>query len=161
MKKAIVLFLTIFSLVTAMIAQSNSASNIPGASIYSCEEFSARVDSIRGIAKSSRKKVFVIFHAGKTESETINAGRLAYVRDFLTSSSKLWNELDVIYARGEKSSEKPIIAFYLGGDLIEAMSAPHNMTPCMDCCEADYYRPKNLRKPLDFKKEKAKKRYIF
>lgn len=156
MTKIFVLFPLFFILVSQMIGQSNVGNNIPDATFRSCEEFSARVDAIRSTAKDSGEKIFVIFHAGKNETEIVNSRRMAYVRDFLRSDIKLWNELDVIYARGEKSSEAAVIAFYLGGKLIEAMSAPRNKTPCMDCCEARYYTSQSLLKPISFKSVRAR-----
>jgi hypothetical protein len=156
MQKAIILCLMIFLAVASLTAQSNSRKNIPRASEYNCEDFNARVDAVRSVAKNSGKKIFVIFHAGKTESEVINARRLAYVRDFLESDSKLWKELDVIYARGDRSSDEAVIAFYVAGNLFEVTTVPRNRTPCMDCCEANYYTPQSLLKPIDFNAVKAR-----
>ena len=158
MKKLFLLFLTIFFLAIPSFAQSNFGNSVPGASIQTCEEFSSQVDIIRSVAKNSKKKVFAIFHAGKTESEIVNFRRLAYVRDYLRSDSKQWNELDVIYARGDKSSEKAVIVFYLDGEFFTAMGAPHNMTPCMDCCEARYYTPQNLSRPITLESVKAREK---
>lgn len=156
MQIVMILFLILFSFAGITVAQSEFGDNIPGASIHSCEEFSARIDSVRNAAKTSGEKIFVIFHAGKTESEIVNSRRMAYVRDYLKGDSSQWKELDVIYARGERSSKNSVIAFYFAGKLVEAMSSPRNMTPCMDCCEAKYYTPQSLLKPIDFKSIRAK-----
>ena len=138
-----------------IIAQLKFDNPIIEAHLYNCEENNAFINRVYQAAKENNKKVFIIFHAGKSETETINARRLAYVRDFL-QIDKYWNTMNVIYARGEKSSRDAVIEFYVGGDLTFATVSQKNRTPCLDCCGGIYYTPQNLLKPIDFKKKKTK-----
>jgi hypothetical protein len=121
----------------------------------SCEIKSLHFDIVAGLSKNEKKKVFVIFRAGKKETETINNRRLAYVRDYLRAD-KNWEKINAIYARGDKSNDSAKIEFYLGGDLLFTTLTRRNMTPCMNCCGINYYYPQNILKPKTFKSVKDK-----
>lgn len=119
----------------------------------SCEENSALVDGISNEVQESKERIFVIFRAGKDETEIVNARRLNHVKWFL-QNRKGWKIFDVIYARGEKSDGEGKIEFYVGRKFFLVMMSAKNRTPCLDCCEGGLEEPQNLIK----KKRSAKRK---
>lgn len=129
-------------LVASRLASGQVNNDIPIMSPKACEENSALVDQIPRPTSSSR--VFIIFRAGKGESELINGLRLAHVRAFLTTRKNLGGE-NVIYARGDRFNGLGRIEFYVAGTLVLVSQAKSNHTPCMDCCGPDFLAgPRNL-----------------
>ena len=98
---------------------------------------------------------FIIFRAGKVETETVNAKRLRYVKGFL-QNSKGWRVFNTVYARGEKSDNEGIIEFYIGGKLFLIVISPKNKTPCLDCCDGGLEYPQNLNKVQKLNKRRIR-----
>ena len=82
--------------------------SIVEANSNACELNSAYFDMIADIARN--KRIIIIFRAGKSETETVNARRSSYVKNFLLKG-KGWGKLDVVYARGEKTNDAGKIEF--------------------------------------------------
>ncbi len=102
-------------------------------------------DPISNEVNKSKERIFIIFRAGKSETETINARRLNYLKNFL-QRSKGWRVFDTVYARGEKTIGEGKIEFYIGGRLALVVMSPKNKTPCLDCCDVEGFNPQNLVK---------------
>jgi hypothetical protein len=117
-----------------------------------CELNSAYFDWVSNDVRKTQERIFVIFRAGKNETETVNVKRFSYVKNFL-ENGKSWKVLDVIYARGEKTDGEGKIEFYVAGKLKLIVNSPRNKTPCLDCCENELNNPQNLVK------KKSKRKY--
>jgi len=122
-----------------------------------CELNSRYFDMISNEVFKSKERIFAIFRAGKSETENVNAKRLAHVKAFL-EQVKGWERFDVVYARGEKIDGEGRIEFYVGGKIFLATLASKNKTPCLDCCGGGFASPQNLvkkkRKMKIYKKSK-------
>src|SRR5215213_5185553 len=117
MTKTFLLALIILASVNFCFSQVNDdAENTTKADANSCEMNSLYFDMISNKVAESKERIFAIFRAGKGETESVNAKRLAHVKTFL-EQSKGWKRFDVIYARGEKSDGEGQIEFYVGGKL--------------------------------------------
>ncbi|MDQ6786351.1 MAG: hypothetical protein M3033_05975 [Acidobacteriota bacterium] len=152
---------TVFLILAIIVLTSSSYSQKPNDKPIiiekgggSCEENSALVDGISNDVKENKERIFVIFRAGKGETETVNAKRLTHVKWFL-ENRKGWKVFDVIYARGEKSDGEGKIEFYIGGKLFLIMMSAKNYTPCLDCCEGGLENPQNLVKKKRIAKRKS------
>ena len=143
--KAIILILIVILSVSFCLAQEKESPSIVDINPGACENNSAYFDMLAGLARRENERIIMIFRAGKSETEVVNAKRLNYVKNFFLKG-KGWGNLNVIYARGEKTNDVGKIEFYIGGKLFLITIAPKNKTPCLDCCEADWYRPQNLLK---------------
>lgn len=120
----------------------------------SCEHNSLYFDVIWNEVRKSKERIFIIFRAGKGETETVNAKRLNYVKEFL-QNSKGWKDFDTVYALGEKTNEEGKIEFYIGGKLFLIVPSPKNKTPCLDCCGDEAHYPQNLVKKKRIGKRKS------
>jgi hypothetical protein len=95
------------------------------------------------MASKSEEIIFVVFRAGKSESEAVNVRRLSHVRKFL-EKSKRWEPLNVVYTRGDRTDSTGQIEFYVGGRPFLIVQAATNKTPCLDCCDGGDEYPQNL-----------------
>ncbi len=146
MKKILFLILAAILLSNLCEAQEKTEpTHIVQATAGACELNSLHFDKISNIVNQEKERVFAIFRAGRGETETVNAKRLAYVKTFL-KERKSWTRYDVVYARGEKTDEEGKIEFYIGGRLYLIIMSPKNKTPCLDCCEDNTEYPQNLVK---------------
>ncbi len=151
-----ILFLSFVILVSANLSYSQKLKNEPfviKTGGGSCEENSAIVDGISTEILETKERIFVIFRAGKGETEIVNARRLNHVKWFL-QNRKDWKIFDVIYARGEKSYGEGKIEFYSGKRFFLVVMSAKNRTPCLDCCNGGLEYPQNLiKKPRSVKQK--------
>lgn len=155
MKKTLFLIAAVFFLSNLSAAQENSGPNIiVKVTAGACELNSLHFDIISNIANYEKERVFAIFRAGKGETESVNAKRLAHVKMFLENQKGWkWKSFNVIYARGEKSDGEGKIEFYIGGKLFLVVMSPKNKTLCLDCCDGGFTSPQNLVKKRNAKRK--------
>jgi len=153
-KFLLLVLMTVFSATLSFSQEKKEETIISKAESGACELNSAYFDVISNEVRKSKERIFVIFRAGKGETETVNAKRLKYVKGFL-QNSKGWRTFDTIYARGEITNEKGGIEFYTGGKLFLVVMSPKNKTPCLDCCEVEGFNPQNLVKKKRNTKRKS------
>jgi len=143
-QKLLLLFLITMFLATSSFSQEkNEEPIISEANAAACEGNSLYFDVISNEVVKSKERIFIIFRAGKVETEIVNAKRLNYVKEFL-QNIKGWRTFDTVYARGEKTNGEGKIEFYIGGKLSLIVISPKNKTPCLDCCEDERKFPQNL-----------------
>ena len=151
----LLLFLIIvFSVIFSFSQVKNEEPIISEDLSFACEGNSLYVDVISNEVRNDKERIFVIFRSGKSETETVNANRLAHVKWFL-ENRKGWKTLDVIYARGKKSEGEGKIEFYIGGKLFLIMMSGKNRTPCLDCCDGGLAYPQSLIKKKRIAKRKS------
>ena len=145
MKAILSLIFIITASVTFCFAQvKQDEETIVLADTGACEINSLHFDRISSEVSKNPQRVFVLFRAGKGETETVNERRLKFVKNFL-EKVKYWEKLDVVYARGEKTNGEARIEFYVGGKLFLTTLAQKNKTPCLDCCGGGGFMiPQNL-----------------
>lgn len=146
MRKFLFLFLPITVLASLTFSQKKKDEyTVIASDVNACELNSFHFDAISSVINHTKQNIFAIFRAGKNETELVNAKRLAHVKTFL-ENRKGWSKFDVIYARGEKTSDEGKIEFYIGGKLFLIIVSPKNKTPCLDCCDGGLEYPQNLNK---------------
>ncbi len=153
-----ILFL-IFIMLTANICfaqERKDEPNIVPVESSACENNPVAISIVASEAVQEKERVFVIFRAGRTETETANRKRLAYVKKNSLERRAAFNKLEFIYALGEKSKDEGKIEFYVGGRLSSIIIAPKNRTPCLDCCGDERYYPQDLVKKKRIIKRKHK-----
>jgi hypothetical protein len=144
--------IVIFSAICFAQAEKDETVTI-AADADACEQNSAYFDRIANKAYTNKERIFVIFRAGKGETEDVNAKRLIFVKTYLEQIGN-WKILEVVYARGEKTDAQGRVEFYIGGRLFLEMLAQKNKTPCLTCCgDGAFANPINLAKK---KKRKVK-----
>ena len=81
MKKISFLIFVIFTANICFAQQKQDAPNISSVSSFACEGNPAAVSLVMTEAQQENEQIFVIFRAAKTETETINRKRLAYMKE--------------------------------------------------------------------------------
>jgi len=143
-KFLLLVLMTMFSATLSFSQEKNEEPTISEANSAACEGNSAHFAYIATEVSKSKERIFIIFRAGKGETETVNAKRLNYVKGFL-QNFKSWRTFNTVYARGEKTNSEGKIEFYIGSKLFLVVVSPKNATPCLTCCD-EGFDPQNLLK---------------
>jgi hypothetical protein len=141
MQKLLFTIMVWLNLITLSIAGQNNlpVDNTEKYFPYGCESNANKLDKIRneaiwGIGKEG--VLIAIARLGKGEqSRELNRRRLYNVRVYLRGYG-VQNE-KLIIAEGERINSYGRVEFYLGGKLLEVLSADRGKDLCVECCAED------------------------
>lgn len=127
----LIFILLYFSLISS--AQNNTVEPV----LATCEENSARLDSLGNDLNSNNEILFIIARLGKGEnSRQLNRRRLYNVHFILKEKWK-FDESRFVIAEAERVNSEGRIEFYIGSKLMEILLVKKGRDICVSCCGDD------------------------